>query len=448
MAECLLINPQMPFHAPKEDSWIRLGLAQLATMLSLENADRISLIDFRNLMGWWHFQIELNRVKPDFIFISVFTAECQEAIKAARIIRKQFPDAKITVGGIHASIAPEDYQRTGYFDYIVRGEGELIVPKIAAGLIKPGTYWGEPPDLNNLPLPMRNLWPDYKERIQHPPPWLPEKPWVDVLNYRGCYGRCRFCSGPGEQNHFAREVGGKIVSNIRGRSVSTAISELLVLDSDYHFRSIHFSDDQFIMNTKWTWDFLAQLKEYNLDGRQWWAGSRADVILRNKPLVLEMQKCGMDIMSVGFESFSDELLTFWDKGTTAQQNIEAAQFLKENGIKIFSNTIMGAPRPDGKWHKEDDLKTIEILKKMKPDFLSWSIFTAVPGSELYQWCIDRDLVSPDMNWGYRFPNEDKIKGISCREVQKMMDDLPGVHVNIIRKALRKGHAIARLVVGL
>jgi radical SAM superfamily enzyme YgiQ (UPF0313 family) len=138
-----------------------------------------------------------------------------------------------------------------------------------------------------------------------------------------------------------------------------------------------------------------------------------------------MQKCGMDIMSVGFESFSDELLQFWNKGTTVQQNFEAAQFLNDNGIRIFSNTIMGAPRSDGKWHIEDDRANIEAIKKIKPSHVSWSIFTAVPGSDLYQWCIDKGL-SVAHNPGYRDHYETKIKGINHHRVRAMMDEIPSI----------------------
>jgi hypothetical protein len=233
---------------------------------------------------------------------------------------------------------------------------------------------------------------------------------------------CKFCSGPGEQNHFTRIVGDKRVPYVRGRSVDNVIRELTELDDRYHYRSIHFDDDQFIMNIDWTWKFMKALKDNALDTKRWWAGSRADVILRNKDLVLEMRDCGMEVMSVGFESFSDELLQFWGKGTTVQQNFEAAQFLNDNGIKIFSNTIMGAPRPDGKWHIEDDERNLAAMKRINPAHVSWSIFTAVPGSELYQWCIDKGLVvakSP----GFRGADEDKIKGINHRRIRLMMDTL-------------------------
>lgn len=436
MIKILLINPQMPFNASPQDSWIRLGLAHLSSVLKQDRTNDVHLIDFRLISGWDDFCGRVSKIYPDVVFITAFTSEVENTIRAARVIKEIKPDTVIVVGGIHASIAPEDFQKAGCFDFIMRGEGEITVPKIAAGFMElisqitttpgarfPSVLWGETPDLDKIPFADRELWFDYRERTMHPPIWLREKPWVDILMVRGCPYRCKFCSGPGEQNHYTKvDSEGNRKPYIRGRSVQNVIDELLVLDQKYHYKSIQFLDDQFIMNPAWAWDFMKALKEYGLDSKQWWAGSRADVILRNKDLVLEMQRCGLDIMSVGFESFSDELLRFWGKGTTVAQNFEAAQFLNDHGIRIFSNTIMGAPRPDTKWHIEDDWRNIEALKLIKPSFASWSIFTAVPGSELYQWCIDNNLTVAK-NTGIRAADENKIKGISYRKIRVMMDEI-------------------------
>ena len=424
MTRCLLINPQMPFNAPVADSWIRMGIAHLSSVLK-QKGHTVSLLDYRMIGGWddvWRKVFDHN---PDVVFIGAFTSEVETSIRTAQLIKASNSKIVTCIGGIHASIDPTVYEKAGCFDYVVRGEGEVTVPKIAAGTIRPQTLWGEVPDLNQIPFADRELWSDYKERIKYPPVWLKEAPWIELLMYRGCFGKCKFCCGCGEQNHFTKEVDGKRVPNIRGRSVANVIEELRLLDEKYHFKSVQCHDDQFIMNPTWTWELMAQLKENGLDNKKWWVGSRADVILRNKPLVLEMHKRGLDIMSVGFESFSDELLQFWNKGTTVAQNYEAAKFLKDNGIRVFSNIIMGAPRSDGKWHIEDDIKNVEAMQKINPDHASWSIFTAVPGSDLYQWCIDEGLTVAK-NAGFRTADETKIKGVSHRKIRVMMDEVESV----------------------
>jgi len=424
MTNCLLINPQVPFATPASaDAWIKHGLASLSASLK-QAGHSTSLLDFRLIPSWGSVIPHVARINPDVVFITAVTSERDAAITTAKMIKRYDPNIVTCVGGIHASIAPQDFWEG--FDFIIKGEGEITVPNIASELketpkwaISPVVQWGKVPDLNTIPHPDRELWPDYMERCQHPPLWLREKPWVDILNYRGCSGKCKFCVGPGEQNHF---------KPIRGKSVERVIDEMLILDSKYHFKSYNYGDDQAIMNVQWMWDFCKALKENGLDGKQWWAGSRADVILRNKDLVLEMQRRGLDIMSVGFESFSQHHLDFWNKGTTVEQNVEAAMFLKDHGIRIFSNVIFGAPREDGKYYPEDDRKNIEMLQKIRPEFNSWSIFTATPGCELYKWAQEKNLIVANDN-GWRGANENKVRGVSVRRVRLLGDEAMAGQIN-------------------
>jgi radical SAM superfamily enzyme YgiQ (UPF0313 family) len=424
MTRVLLVNTQSPYGSNVKNSWIRMGLAYLSSSLKA-NGHIVDLADIRMMKNINHVISKISIFKPDLVCITALTAEVGDAIAIGHEIKKYNPKIYTMIGGIHASIAPEDYIKAGCFDFIIRGEGEITVPVIASNLTMyhklPSVIWGEPPDLNEIPFPDRELWNDYKERIKYPPAWGLPSPWIEFIISRGCPYHCRFCSGPGEQNHFTIDSGGNRKPYIRGRSVENAIEELLELDHKYHFKGIQFHDDQFILNPAWTDKFCDAVVDHGLDNKSWWVGSRADVILRNKPLILKMKKVGLDIMSIGFESFSDELLKFWNKGTTVQMNYEAAKFLNDNEIRIFSNTIMGAPRADGKWYIEDDYANINALKKIKPSHVSWSLFTAVPGSELYQWCIDKEL-SVAANVGFRWGDEDKIKGVNRRRIRIMMDE--------------------------
>jgi anaerobic magnesium-protoporphyrin IX monomethyl ester cyclase len=426
MTRVLLVNTQSPYGSEvKKNSWIRMGLAYLSASLKADG-HIVDLADIRTMKNIHEVISKVSIFKPELVCITALTAESGEAIAIGHEIKKYNPEIYTMIGGIHASIAFEDFKRAGCFDFIIRGEGEMTVPAVASNLAMyhtfPSVIWGEPPDLNKIPFPDRELWNDYKERVKFPPSWGLPSPWIEFMNSRGCPYHCRFCSGPGEQNHFTINSDGNRKPYIRSRSVENAILELQELDSKYHFKGIQFHDDQFILNPVWTDKFCDAIIENGLDNKRWWVGSRADVILRNKSLVLKMKKAGLDIMSVGFESFSDELLTFWNKGTTSQMNHDAAKFLNDNEIRIFSNTIMGAPRADGKWYIEDDIANIDAIKKIKPSHISWSLFTAVPGSELYQWCIDKGL-SVAGNTGLRNSDESKIKGVNLRQIRILIDEV-------------------------
>jgi radical SAM superfamily enzyme YgiQ (UPF0313 family) len=412
MTRVLLINPQIPFNEQPSPTnnygWIRLGIAYLSSSLKAQGHE-VGLLDFRYLKGWGEVIPAVEKFAPDMVSISANTMEVPNAIRCGQMIKQYSPAIVTCVGGIHASIAPLDYANADCFDYVVRGEGEISLPKIAShspvgvylewvqpfpdgdvGRIEHRTryLWGETPDINVIPFPDRELWPNYRDIINTPNHLKLETPWMQMIVNRGCPHSCKFCCGPGERNHFTHEADGKRVPFIRGRSVENTIREMIALDNEYHYKSIQFVDDQFIMNTNWMWAFCKEMQEFH-SGITYWAASRADIILRNKPLVERMHDTGLDIMSVGFESFSNHLLKFWNKGVTAEQNYEAAEFLNDIGVRIFSNTIFGAPREDGKWYIEDDLANIEAIEKIRPATASKSILNPIIGSDLYQWAIDK-----------------------------------------------------------
>ena len=433
MTRVLLINPQSPFNEQPGPSnnygWIRLGIAYLSSALKADGHE-VGLLDFRYLKGWHDVIPAVEKFAPDMVSISAITMDAKNAIQCGQMIKATSPAIVTCVGGIHASISPIDFTTSHYtnsshtpdftFDVVMRGEGEVSLPKIAT---KPAlwkrsqSFWGETPDLNALPFPDRTLWPNYREIINTPNHLKLELPWVQMIASRGCaVGNCKFCCGPGEKNHFTREVNGKRVPYVRGRAVWNVIAEMLVLDAEYRIKSIQFMDDQFIMNPDWMWTFCKEKEEW-LPETKYWAASRADIILHNKPLIERMHETGLDIMSVGFESFSNYLLKFWNKGVTAEQNYEAAEFLNDIGVRIFSNTIFGAPREDGKWYIEDDIANIKAIEKISPTTASKSIFNPIIGSDLYQWAIDKNLIDKPLTGAHNTC----LKGVNQRKVRLIMD---------------------------
>lgn len=424
MSHIVLVNPQMSFKTPpKHDSYIKQGLALISSCLK-ERGHKVSLVDFRLCNDFNDATTKINSEHPDMVCITAFSSEKDDAILVAKAIKSIRPNTVVIVGGIHASIRPEDYVNAGCFDYVVRGEGEITVPQlIETGKRQRETIvlWGETPDLDSLPFADRELWSDYKDRVSNPPSYVPTKSWVEVISSRGCPYHCRFCSAHGERDHFTHLLpSGSRVPYIRGRSVENVIKELKELDEKYHYTGIQFLDDQWIMNSKWMWNFCDELEKAGLSGKDWWIGTRVDVLLRNKDLMLRIKEVTNTVMvSLGWESFSQYHLDFWEKETTVEQNYDAVKFLRQSGFKIFGNVIMGAPREDGKWYKEDDEKNISAMKEIQPDVMSWSIFTASPGCDLEKWCIENNLSSAH-NTGFRSACESKIHGVNWRWIRYHM----------------------------
>ena len=423
MSIVTLINPQItisswntPPRGTLDSTSIHLGLAHLFSSLKAARHG-VQLIDLRLLKGWKDYEKLLERQKPEFLGVTMHTCEYEIAVECCKRAKMLDPNIITVVGGIHPTMFPEECLRTGAVDFVIRGEGELSFPKLIENLKNfPSSFWGETPNLDTLPFPDRNLWPDYERRITIPffttkeDPFLP--PMIEMLTGRGCPWSCRFCCGPGEKNLYTIKKGDKRIPYIRRRSVHNVMEELTQLYDRYKFRSIAFHDDQFIIDSKWVKDFCQAMHGYGFvkNGVKWWAAARADIIVKYPELFAEMKGAGLKMLSVGFESFSDRILKWLNKGTTVADNYAAVEILRKLGIQIYGNFMFGIPYSDGRWYPEDDIKTANAIYIIKPEITSCSFFTPVPGSYLYEFCKDNNLISSS-NLGLRLPNESKIKGV-------------------------------------
>ncbi len=231
---------------------------------------------------------------------------------------------------------PGECLETGAFDHVIQGEGEVSFPDLIEDPTRfPRFFWGETPDLDNIPFPDREIWPDYTKRMLCEPFGLAKfsfpLPMAEVINTRGCPYNCTFCCGPGEHQLYTRVNGnGKRMPYIRGRSVESVIAELEMLMDKYGIRSAMFHDDQFIISPKWVAEFVTQLHQRGIvkRGFKWVTSSRADIICRNDELLGRMAEAGLALLIVGFESFSPSILRWCSKGTKVDDNFGAADICK------------------------------------------------------------------------------------------------------------------------
>lgn len=431
-----LVNPQLvssgwrwgltPRHM--DDALPRHSLLYLSGPLK-EAGFRVELIDLRLISGWDEYEDALKRAQPDFVCVTAHTSEIEVALESCRRAKKVVAEARTVAGGIHFTMFPDLGEEGGLIDHVIRGEGEITLPRL---IRNPEAFervvWGEPPDLDEIPFEDRDLYDDYATRTGFGI-WDLPTPIVDILTKRGCPWQCRFCCGPGEQNLYTRPSPSEPEQRLptfRHRSVPNVIAELEELYEHYHFRGVIFHDDQFVIRREWVEEFCEALHESGFveRGIRWWAASRADVICRHPELIARMHRAGLQIISIGFEAFTDRMLEWMRKDTTRQENLEAARICNEIGLDIFGNVIFGMPYRDGKWHLEDDLESLRAIEQIRPRYFSPSYFTPIPGSWFYDWAVERDLlvVADGAHTGSRNPDEAKIRGVDYETLGKLLDD--------------------------
>ena len=106
---------------------------------------------------------------------------------------------------------------------------------------------------------------------------------------------------------------------------------------------------------------------------------------------LRAQKLG--ILYLGLESGDQVILDRIKKGATAEQMIEAAERVKEAGIKLSVTVILGLGGKERS--RVHAVETMRVLNKMKPDHVGALTLMLVEGTPLYQKWKKGTFVLPE-----------------------------------------------------
>ncbi len=379
-----------------DSSWMSHGLASLSACLLREGLSR-ELIDLRRLSGWEEFRKVMEEKKARVVGVTMMSVDFNPAIKSMEIIKRINPKIRVIVGGAHPTLATQEVERIKAIDYIVLGEGEIVLPKlikdIQRGKKGERVVRGIRPDLNRLPFADRELFGAKEIPIV---PELP-LPFVSIITGRGCLYNCNFCK-PGEDLLFGKPV--------RRRNARNVIEELKILRRQYNFRSLMIHDDCLTEDRNWVEEFC---RSYRKEGfkQPFICQSRADIICRNPDMVRLMAKTGLYMYLIGFESGNQRVLNFIRKGTRVEQNFKATEICRRNGIRVWANYMVGLPTET----KKEVWDTVKMIQKIKPDYFSPAFFTPHPGSDLFDYCLKNRLSLIKSHDQYRRdPKGAKIKG--------------------------------------
>ena len=363
----------------REGSWIGHGVASVGASARAEGFN-VDLIDLRQLAGWGHFEEVVKEKRSDVFGLSVSPVDYEPALRAISKIKKVLPDAKIVVGGIHPSVFPDEYNFKAV-DCVVKGEGEIAFPEILkrfeSGIEPDKIVLAEKPDLDKIPWAARDLFQYQMELTCH---FDPDQkiPSVTMLAGRGCPFKCTYCQ-PAENAVFGKPY--------RLRSPENVINEMLYLKDRYRYRSATFWDDTFTFNKKWVDEFCDRYERTGI-GASITACSRADIICNNESMVKRMAEVGVGLLIIGMESGSQRILDLIKKGTTVEQNIEAAKICKKYGIQVFATFMYGLPTET----REESLATAKMIDEINPEFPSPFWFTPIRGTDIYDFCEVNDLI--------------------------------------------------------
>lgn len=386
-----------------ESCFISHGLPSIAACLE-KRGHTVTLLDLREMSGFDDVGRWVHSHDSDIYGINMPTLDYHDAKETARVIKEVRPDSKVVVGGPHPSICPEIVCQDKVFDYVFVGEGEITFPDLVEDLdVYPRIVIGKRPDLDKLPYEKREIF--NMEKVLRAPHPLFHQPFLNIISGRGCLFNCSFCK-PGEDLIFGR---------FKMRSIEHLIGEIKLIDQKYNYATLMIDDDSFTLEPDYVMNFCEAYKKIN---KPFVCQSRADFICNHEDVLRRMREVGLYMLLIGFESGNQRILNLLRKGTTVEQNYEAAEICHRLGIKIFGNYMLGIPTET----KEEMMNTLKMIRKIKPEHPSLSFFTPIVGTDLYKYCKENNLIiSEDPSvLGTRSPTQAKIKGIDYEWIYRQL----------------------------
>lgn len=386
----------------QDGNFMQHGLASISAYLKSQG-HTVGLIDLRKLESWDHVEQVLLQSDAMIFGISSMSVDYHISEKLASLIKKIKPMAIVIIGGVHPTVATDEVLKNSDFDYVITKEGEVSLHRLLRDIENNDNperlIIGEPVAVETLPWVDRDIF-DY-ERSEGRNPLLShmEPPFISIITSRGCPYKCRFCQ-PAERAVFGNKI--KI------RPVDDVVNELCFLSERYKFKSFLIHDDLFILNSSYVENFVTRYREHGFTQR-FACQARADIIVNFENSIKMLADVGLECLMIGFESGSQRILDFIDKGVTLEQGRKAVEICRKYNIKIYANIMFGLPTET----KADMDATVNFIKWMQPDYISPAIFTPYPGSYLYDYCKENNLLLPITHDQYR---RNPLSGVKVKGV--------------------------------
>jgi len=379
-------------------------------------------LDDENHPVWAEIKETIERLDPHFVGITLMTPTLHSGLMIARIAKKL--KKIVLVGGPHINIINEKALEIDCVDFAFFGEAEYSVTEFLnsypdnnklrdlKGLgFKNGlnTYYNGFSDriknLDELPHPDRDLLV-YKERYQ-------VIGLSTIMASRGCPFKCSFCASVPIWKQ-----------NVAFRSPEHIVEEIKSLHIKYKTRTFRFFDDTFTARKSNVINLCKALIDvYGEKFFSWSCLSKVSAI--DEDVLSWLRRAGCNEIHLGVESGSDKILKRMHKGITLRQVENAVQLSKEYNFWVHTFFMIGLPYET----LEDMRSTIKFMKKIKPDSINLCTFTPYPGTELYDYCVNRKLIHHDDNYemfkcvGHHSTYNYFLENVSRDDYKEILDEI-------------------------
>ena len=331
--------------------------------------------------------------RPFLVGLSIITGdplglvvECCARLKAA------LPGVAILLGGVHATVEPEQCLAEEAVDYVLLGEGEVGAVELALALAQgrpveeiPGLGYKHTGQAVINPRP-----PLLKDLDQVAMDWtlIPVEKYI-AKNYegvprvlfgyvasRGCPHACGFC-----YNHFFNQ------RTWRRQSAEKVAAEVNALVAKHDLGGVFFYDDNFTANKKWA---LAVLEGLQTEGLH--VETRVDYL--SPEFLAELVQRRVGSMFIGMESGSDRVLDLLCKGFHVAETRRVVQTLKAFPGYLMLSFIVGAPTETLDEYHQTLRLVLHCLESLPRVGFTLGFYLPYPGTPLFELCVERGFARP------------------------------------------------------
>jgi radical SAM superfamily enzyme YgiQ (UPF0313 family) len=336
----------------------------------------------------------MEKYRPQLVGISSMTFQYQTAKKIAHLVKEINKEAKICLGGYHATLMGEEIstsEQGKLFDFIIRGEGEATFKELVAAMEGQGDYssvlglsykldgeWHHNKRRPLLDLKALKL-PDRAKRI-----WMGKNFYHYILDTvetsRGCTFTCNFCS----MHHmysttFRTYELPRVMEDIENCKRNGANMILLI-------------DDNITLNPRRFLELCETIIKEGHNNLWYWAQVSSRGIASLPELSRAMAGAGFKTVFLGIENVSRRNLEQLGKGDIIEYNKKAVNLLHDNKIAIVGGMIVGNPEDT----YEDIKENFQFLKEQEVDFYFDQILTPYPKTGTREELLKQGLITnPD-----------------------------------------------------
>jgi anaerobic magnesium-protoporphyrin IX monomethyl ester cyclase len=349
----------------------------------------------------------IREFRPDIVGISnPFTAQEEDALHTAQLVKSLDAAILVIVGGANASCRAHELLNSGHVDIAVKPEGERIVGEILehvrggkdlaqiqgiafhrnGGIRDTGEY-RPPKNLDDIPWPayhlvdMERYLTLYRQGIATRDRDVVRN--MSMITSRGCPYGCIFCS-------ISLSMG----KTWRAHPTEDVIRHIRMLAETYRVRHIHFEDDNLLFDPQ---RFLPVLDVLSQNAITWDTpnGIRVDLSL-DETILKNMVRSGCKALTIGVESGDERVLQQIVRKRINLADVEEfARRCRKVRLPLRAFFILGFPGETKQTMRRTMDFALHLLRDYDVEIVNL-IATPLFGTDLYRLCSQKQYFAEEI----------------------------------------------------